>query len=301
MNQTTVLILTVFAFILNSCAQSKSETKSNDNTELINIVGTKVLFPKSSFTESKGLGGLANENNAMILVTELLNDSFESQANDLNKTSIEKSGGEILDIKQYKLDGFNAKQLIVKSPDSLKIRMVLFGDNDFCTFLSAKHFLNDEKSEKEIEYLLENVKYDKSIVVNPLALSPFVIDGTYNGFKHFTKSQNTHFYTRDGNKRINKEKDPSLAIVYGVLKNQSDFEQSFKQLTSLNDVIEFKTKRYGQDAYEGVFDLENGNKRYYLLLKNDLNYIMVRGTAMEEYEQTIADFKRFANQLKWKE
>ncbi|BAO56057.1 hypothetical protein NMS_2048 [Nonlabens marinus S1-08] len=300
MKQTTLLIFIVFAFILNSCGQNNSKTESIENSELINIVGTKVLFPKSSFTESKKIVGLVNANDAMILVTELLNDSFESQAKNLNKAFIERSGGEILDTKQYLIDGFNAKQLIVKSADSLKIRMVLFGDNEFCTFLTAKHFLNDEKSEKEIEFLLENVKYDKSIVVNPLALSPFIIDGNYNGFKHFTKSQNTHFYTRDGNERKNREKDPSLAIVYGVLRNESDFEKTFKELTSLNDVDKFKTERNGQDAYEGVFNLENGNKRYYLLLKNDLNYIMIRGTAMEEHEQTIADFKNFADQVKWK-
>lgn len=301
MKQATLFFLTVFTFILNSCGQSNSKTESIDNTELINIVGTKVLFPKSSFTESEKLVGLVNDSDAMILVTELLNDSFESQANKLNNSFIERSGGEILDTKQYQIDGFNAKQLIVKSSDSIKIRMILFGDNDFCALLTAKHFLNDGKSEKEIEFLLENVKYDKSIVVNPLAQSPFIIVGNYNGFKHFTKSQNTHFYTRDGNERVNREKEPSLAIVYGVLKNESDFEQIFKQLSSLNDVSEFKTERNGQDAYEEVFDLENGNKRYYLLLKNGLNYIMVRGTAMEQHEQTITDFKKFTEQVKWKD
>jgi hypothetical protein len=301
MKQTKVLLFTIFVFILNSCGQSNSKPESNENTELISIVGSKILFPKSSFKQSEKLVGLVNENDAMILVTELLNDSFESQANSLNNSFIERSGGEILDTKQYQIDGFKAKQLIVKSPDSLKIRLVLFGDKDFCTFLTAKHFLNDEKSEREIEFLLENVKYDKSIVINPLAQSPFIIVGNYNGFKHFTKSQNTHFYTRDGNRRANREKDPSLAIIYGVLKNESDFQQTFKQLTSLNDVEDFKIERNGQDAYEGVFDIENGNKRYFLLLKNSLNYIMVRGTAMEQHEQTIADFKKFAEQIKWKE
>lgn len=301
MKQTAILIFTVITCILSSCGQTSSGTKSSDNTELINIIGTKVLFPKSSFTESKRLIGLTNENDAMILVTELLNDSFESQANNLNKSFIEKSGGEILDIKQYKLDGFTAKQLIVKSSDSLKIRMVLFGDNDFCTFLTAKHYLNDEKSEKEIEYLLENVKYDKSITINLFAQSPFIIDGEYNGFKHFSKSQNTHFYTRDGNKRRNREKDPSLAIVYGVLKNKSEFEQSFKELTSHNDVSTYKIERNGREAYEGIFDLDNGSKRYYLLLEKDLQYIMVRGTALTDYDKTTIDFKKFASQIKWKE
>lgn len=301
MKQTTLLLFTVFAFILNSCGQNNSKTESNDNTELINIVGTKVLFPKSSFKESKKLVGLVNDNDAMILVTELLNDSFESQANNLNNSFIERSGGEILETKEYKLDDYNAKQLIVKSPDSLKIRMVLFGDNSFCTFLTAKHYLHDDKSENEIEYLLENVEYDKSIEVNPLALSPFIIDGNFKGFKHFTKSQKTHFYTRDGNERKNKKTEPSLAIVYGVLTNKSELEQSFKQLTELNDVSKYKIKRNDNDAYEGVFDLGNGQKRYLLLLENDLNFIMVRGTAMKEYDRTISDFKKFASQIKWKE
>ncbi len=301
MRQTSVIIFIALAFIISSCGQSSSETNSNDNSELVNVVGTKVSFPKSSFKASKGLSGLANENDAIILVTELLNDSYQSQANNLNKSFIERSGGEILDIKQYKLDGYNAKQFIVKSPDSLKIRMALFGDNSFCTFLTAKHYLHDDESEKEIEYLLEKVEYDKNIVVNPLALSPFIIDGDFKGFKHFTKSQKTHFYTRDGNERINKEKEPSLAIVYGVLTNKSELEQSFKQLTELNDVSKYKIQRNDNDAYEGVFDLGNGQKRYLLLLEYDLNFIMVRGTAMKEYDRTISDFKKFASQIKWKE
>lgn len=300
MKQTAALIFAVFSFILNSCGQSNSETKSINKSDLINIGGTKISFPKSSFTESKSFVGLANDNDGIILVTELLNDSFESQVKNLNKTFIEKSGGEILGVKEYRINGYEAKQLTIKSPDSLKIRMVLFGDNDFCTFITAKHFLNDEKSEKEIEYLLENVEYDKSIKVNSLALSPFIVDGDFKGFKHFSKSQNTHFYTRDGNKRINEDKDPSLAIIYGKLNTSSEFEQSFKQLTSVDNVAEFKTERNGREAYEGVFDLKNGNKRYYLFLENNLNYIIVRGTAMEDYEETIADFKKFANQIKWK-
>ncbi len=99
MRQTSVIIFTVFAFILNSCGHS--------NTELVNVVGTKVFFPKSSFVASKGLSGLANKNDAIILVTELLNDSFDSQVNSLDQSFIERSGGEILDTKEYKLDGNN--------------------------------------------------------------------------------------------------------------------------------------------------------------------------------------------------
>lgn len=291
-----LIFIILLSFVFTSCAQKKDKNE----LDFINIEGTRVLFPKSSsFTKPNDIVGLVNNSNAYVLVTEILNDSFENHINNSNNDYLEKDGSEILEAKDYKISGFDAKELIIKSPDSIKIRMLIFGDNSFCTTITSKHYLNDTQSEDEIKYLIDNLKYDKTLKIDPYKSSPFSLDDNNTRFKFFFKSQNTFFYTTNGKERKNRLKNPSLAIFYGKLRNET-LNDVFKHQTSFEDTHKYKKKINGYDAYECVYELSNKNKRYVLVLENKNTYIVVRGTAMENFDKTISDFKNFSHQIRLK-
>jgi len=287
--------------VLTGCSRNTQNVKSNTSDDLINIVGTRLSFPKSTFEASKEITGLKGENDALIFVTEIMNNSYESQLANLNISFIEKSGAEIIEQQEYSIDGYTAKKIVTKSPDGLKIRMILFGDSDFCTVITARHYLGDIGSEEEIEFLLDNIHYNANLKVNSLELSPFVIDGEYEGFKHFVRSQNTHFYTRDGKERINMNKDPSLSIMYGELSTGSIADSILKESLFAENPLKYKKMVNGYDAFEGVFEDEKGGREYILWLEENNRYIIVRGTAFVDIENTISDFKKFVYQIKFKE
>lgn len=300
MKNTRLIILAILSLTLNSCGQTKTDDIQLKESGMINITGTKVFVPKSSFAQSENLPKLSNDNNAILLVTELPNDNFENQAKNLPPPNIERSGAEIIDIESFKIDKYPAKKITIKSSAEEKILMLLFGDDTFCTMVTSIHKWNDKETEEEIKYILENIAYKENLTIDPLSTSPFIIVEAYQNFKHYSKSQNTHIYTRDGKERTNVDKDPSLAIIYGTLNDHDEFEEYFKKTTNIKSVKEYEIYRKDQEGYEGSFELENGNQGYYLLLRKNLNYILVRGTAMENHESTLKEFKNFASQIKWK-
>ncbi len=310
MKKAISFILLILTLIVCSCKENKpSELSEFKSKKMIQIPGSKVSFPQSSFSLSDKIVGLTKDNNALILITEMPNEDFQKSVKGQSRYIESRNSNTLLERKDLKIGKYEGVLWVFEEPNNTKIRTLLFGDPSFTVVITARHHLEDHVSDKEIKFLFANISYNDKIVLNPFERAPYYIDGDYNEFKNYQNSQNTHFYAKEG-EDLNPQK--SLAIIHGLMKNSSDFEKYYTQIW-LRKIKENGIKPYdinkdkltinGYEAYESIFEInDNGETKmeYFLFIHNGRKYIGVSAIATTNLEMEIIDFKKFSHQIKFK-
>jgi hypothetical protein len=310
MKKATSFFLIILTLLVSSCKQNKASDLSKfKDKKMIQIPGSKVSFPQSSFSLSDKIVGLTKDNNALILITEMPNEAFQKSVKGQSRYIESRNPNTLLERKDMKIGNYQGILWIFKEPNNTKIRTLLFGDSSFTIVITARHDLEDHVSDKEIEFLLANIIYDDRVTLNPLERAPYYIDGDYNDFKNYRNSQNTHFYSKEG-EDLNPQK--SLVIIHGLMKNSNDFENTYTQIWSKKikengikpyNINKDKLRVNGYEAYESIFEInDNGETKmeYFLFIHNGKKYIGVSAIATTNLEMEILDFKKFSHQIKFK-
>lgn len=305
MKTTTSLIFLLITLTFYSCKHDKVANTEN----LIHIPGSKVSFPKSSFSLSEQIVGLTKDNNALILITEMPNESFQKSVKGQSQFIESRNADTLLEKKDLKIGNYEGVLWVWEEANNTKIYTLLFGDPSFTIVITARHDIEDHVSDKEIKFLFANISYDDKMVLNPLERTPYYIDGDYDDFKNYRNSQNTHFYAKEG---VDLKTQKSLIIIHGLMKNSSDFENTYTQIWSKKikengikpyDINKDKLIINGYEAYESIFEIsdnEKTEKEYFLFIHNGRKYIGVSAIAATNIEKEIFDFKRFSHQIKFK-
>lgn len=310
MKKATSFFILVLTLIASSCKQNRpSDLSEFKDKKMVHIPGSKVSFPQSSFSLSDKIVGLTKNNNALILITEMPNEDFQKSVKGQSRFIESRNPNTLLERKDLKIGKYQGILWVFEEPNNTKIRTLLFGDSSFTVVITARHHLEDHVSDKEIKFLFANISYNNKIDINPLERAPYYIDGDYNDFKNYRNSQNTHFYSKEG-EDVNPQK--SLVIIHGLMKDSNDFEKTYAQIWSKKikenglkpyDINKDKLTINGYEAYESIFEInDNGETKmdYFLFIHNGRKYIGVSAIATTNLEMEIFEIKKFSHQIKFK-
>lgn len=303
------LLFSALTLSLPSCAQEPPKEQSKQ-IEFIEIPNSRVSFPVSNFKTEPNLIGLIKGEKAVIQVMEVMDDTYENQAKNMDPKSLEQRGGVIIDERDLTVANYTAKYLSAKSPDARKLTMLLFGDSTFCVMLSAvNNSVYDTETDKEIEYLLANVKFDRNKKIDPLFSAPFEIIGD-SSFKHAGFSVGLHYFTKTGEFTKGEKVSPFVVINSGPMGDESElgplFEYTIQSLEQYGSKIETpikveKTTLNGYPAYQETFEMESDGVKdlfYLLVLYSNNVYVIFQGKA--ENKSDLEEIKYFGNAIRFK-
>ena len=298
MRKISILFLFIL-FLFNFSCNKKGN-------ELIHIPGSKVSFPKSSFDLENDLIGLKKDHNTVILITEMPNEDIQESIKGFEKS--DESENSSSKRREVLIDNYKGVHWITEETNNTKIHLLIFGNSNFSVVVTARHKSDDKESEDEILFLLENLNYDEDLIVNPLDRAPFYIAES-SEFKNFRNSQNTHFYGKEGKSTKPEE---TIFIFHGKISGQIEFENSYNSIWT-NKINDYEIESYnieldrikinGHSAFESIFEfIDDGilKKEYLLFFHNGENYIGLSGIATNDFDNEIASFRKFANQIKFK-
>ena len=136
----TKILTTIFICIsIISFGQESNNKSSNDITTTktnkhLNIPGTRVfIIPPLGFVTSTKLPAIENGNKAIIQAMDLIGGSFYTNAATFSRKKFELKGLKVLEYKEFKLNKYPAKMVLIQGESQTKMYNLVFGDSTFST------------------------------------------------------------------------------------------------------------------------------------------------------------------------
>lgn len=288
----------------------------NNQTEnkYINIKGTKLsIIPPKGFSESKSIIGLEKNITTAIQVMDLVGGNFESNTATFTISEFQKKGISVLESKDLKVDGFNAKYAHIKGADENERVLLVFGDSTFSAMVIAL-FPTSSRNEllQEIKNSFFKIKYNKKLIINPFKSSAFKVENNLSKFKFAKESANMFIFSENGIKKESYDDEPMVMITSYTIDNSMKKENIIKDMQ--NGLIEqgyikkeikniSKKSINNYDTMEVEFYCEHKSKielTFMTVLINKSKAIVFYGITTNNFEENIIEFKKLTNNLKIK-
>lgn len=271
-----------------------------------NIPGTRlyVVLPDSFTIITNELTGIIKDSSQFIQVTDLIGDNFYVNTKGLTKENLAQSpGAKLLAYKELKVSGFSAKLLLRQFDSLTKIYTLVFGDSTFCTTLVAFCAINDAKTPREFEGIFKSVFYDTLEIIDPFALAKFRLNDSKSIFKFAKSRDNNYTYSIGGIKKESYEHSPHVE-VFSTLADGMSLRSFANALASV--VVKPVIKHLGEGKTNGFPSLEreiegtiNGEHHhlYELAVLIDDTIVIVTGTANDNFDKYLSEFKKLSNTI----
>jgi len=325
-----ILLLSILAVISFSCkgnkkgtdqkldAENQSQTVSVSDTitniktnKYTNIPGTKMFVVLPEGFKETVPGTYINSNEAGLVINQLDGGSFYTNAKDMSRGTYEQMGMNVLDYKEFSLNGYPAKYVHCQTDYSQAAYNLAFGDSTFSVLLMGMHPLSDEVSGKKIRDAILSSVYDENYKVNYEDATRFTMDNSKSRFKMFAYTGGSFMYSIDGNKNVKLGKDSQITIAQLSatdisLSDISAMMNSFLQkygLSEVTPVSESKAVINGTEAIEQVLQAKvqgNATQVYILCQQKNDKAIIFTGLASSNMDASIAEFRKLAHSIKFK-
>lgn len=277
------------------------------------IPGTKLsLSPPEGFVVATNFSGFQHEElGASILVVEIPGP-FSEVKSGFTAVGLAEKGMKELSRETPDFNGSTALYLKAsqEAHDILYHKQILvFGDEEKTVLVTANYPDFNSKIEAEVKKALFSTKYNEGQETDPLAAVDFTIDVSSTGFTFAKFMAGTLLYTSDG--KIPSQ-GPGFMAGASVAPITSDHkEYSLKRLKELPDgktnVVQEITP-VTIDNLEGYEIVAHGKTEdgkaqlmyQVMLFKEKGYYYMMVGTATDDFETNLANFKTAARTFKRK-
>lgn len=278
----------------------------------INIPGTRLLIiPPKGFVISKSIVGLENEN-AMIQVMDLIGGNYESNTATFTKSGFENKGIKVIEFKEIKIDGFKGKFAHLDGGNGMESINVVFGDTSFSTMVIAPITALNKNLIVTLKNAILNIKYDKTITIDPLASSFFKIDANESKFKFAKSTANLFIYSENGIVKDAYKDEPMVMIstlpkdatlskemiiksmIDGLIRNGFSLKEEKKPVNGTINGFESIEVEY-------IAEQKGKTKLIYLtVVSNSQNSIAFYGFTESDFENNLEEFKKLSHSLRFK-
>lgn len=287
---------------------------NQNGNKYVTIKGTKLsIIPPKGFSESDEIIGLEKDEESIIQVMDLVGGNFESNTATLTISEFQKKGISVLEFKNLKIDGFKAKYANIKGADDDERAILVFGDSTFSATLIAI-FPSTSKNEllEDIKNSFFNVKYDKTLKIDPFANSNFIVEKNNSKFKFAKASANMFIFSENGNIKESYNSEPIVMISTYPFDREMSKEKLIEDMQSgliEQGYIKKTIKNMSDKSINGYDSLEvefygEHNSKYMLTFMTVLvegNKVLVfYGNAESDFIGNIREFKKLTSTLKIK-
>lgn len=293
-----------------SVAIWSQDTVTTEGKQL-NIPGTKVFItPPSGFQISSSFSGLVNNEVGTIQIMDLDGGSFDSNAAKFTKQALEKGGLTILEYKDFKHEGFDAKWVYMTK--DIKSMALVFGDDSFSVLAMALMNTNDEKVINEIKAGLLSITYQKELKVDSFQNLLFELDDSQTALKFAKKAGPVWLYSKQG-KLENIGGDHPMVMVMTIPISGSTNPKS--AVTSVLSSLEGKGWSDAKVLSEST-DPVNGLEGYTTVLQGKMKgsdvlffaesvkvgatFVLVQGFSRKDFKEDLILFQELAKTIKAK-
>jgi hypothetical protein len=316
----SILIITFLTLLLSSSCNLKKPAvytlSDNIKTKITKehrcVIGTHVyMIPPKDFANSKGYPGFENLDKGGIQVFDMVGDNFYGNNNSFSKEKIEKKGGKVEEIKELKINGFDAQYALVQADVPIKRLIFIFGDSTFSVMVLANFDKKDLDLEKQIKKTIETIYYDKKVKINPFSNAPFEIIDNNSRFQFTGFNTNMYSFSIESKQKQNDTNNPNISIM--ILPRVNETAKSIS--TSLNQSLErigymidnIIDGKYQDKDGTKVFDTQvygtfkNEKKLIYrYIIEDKESAIVILGSASKNFEESVKEFSLFASSVKRK-
>lgn len=310
MNKLLALLFTFWAF--TSCGHSLKEHSSESVTNLNtinhrNFPGTKVFIDlPTEYKVSKSLPAFLKGEDAVIHAIDLVGGNFYKNAATFTKEKFEQNGLKVFDFREFEVNNYPAKMVMLQIDQENKMYSVIFGDSTFSATISGVYALNDTETENLIEKAVHTTYYDKKFKVDPFEIAIFQLDDTKSLFKFSNFSASFYTYTLKGEKKEPTEVDPRFSVGTRPLEGKTlqeiaDESSSFVINATIKNVALNKVN--GLESFKRTIYGDINGKPSVLfqhIVIIDESAIVMRGIAVDNFERYISEFENLANTIKIK-
>ncbi|HLG38358.1 MAG TPA: hypothetical protein VI461_01780 [Chitinophagaceae bacterium] len=280
------------------------------------VAGTKVsLIPPKGFTASKSFSGFQNEDGLSIMVSELPAD-YTTIVKSFTADALKAKGMTLID--QQTIDFRNAKATLVKvnqkaNGTTYLKQILIFGDSSKTVMINGIYPEEFKTFETAIKNSLLSAYYNPDQIDNGENAADFKIDVSGTPFKFTKYLAGSLSYTTDG-QIPTKSADKGILVVAGSIGNTAEGDKKqfatarMKMLPrgesieitetnpiSINRLNGYELVGYGKDG--------TGKKQLVylavLFTKTD-EYYMVNGSAIENLDSFLANFRKIVKTFKLK-
>jgi hypothetical protein len=312
------LLISILFIFLTSCRQYNIpdvvENRKTDKHLLVS--GTRLyLIPSNDIDIENNHIKLSNSSNIKLSVKDIINEDFFRYTASISKEYAEANKVNVILFKQFFIDTYNAKVLIVQKNGSKERAYTLaFGDTTFSLSMFCTYPAYNKKLESEIIKTSLTAVYDKNIKDDPFQYSRFTVDLDSSNFKYNKSTLDNYFFTTSNNPDDDNE---ASFFIIKQLKNNNPTYDSLKAindnlLNSEKKVFQFSSikieafrplKINGCNVIEmyGYANVDNRKVLIYnfIIGKND-NILTLNAYVPKEYEKHLAQIQKISNSLKLK-
>jgi len=313
---------------LNFFSRSNKTNKLNENEDIQNIFDsitnsktynhiyiptTKIfLVPPENYQFIEKMQRFQKDDNTYFQIVEMPGVDFNK--NELTKENFEAKGAKIYNWKDFFLNRYSAKLIILQENYLSKNIFLSFGDSSFSAMAAGYCLINDTLSEKEILQSLNSIYYDTSISIDYLSHAKFEIDLKNTNYQFAKYASNTYVYTEEGILDDNNPYQNSF-MVSQIISNGIDENtlgnyslsliESFEQQGLNIEITTSESKKVNDyNGYIIIGDAYHEEKqaKVYLQVIADFNStISFTGIIGENQKETMKLFESISKTLKIKE
>ena len=307
-----IAILLLCFTTLNACGQSTANNAKAGKQ--VNIPGTRLFInPPEGFKVASNFAGLQKDNYTGLQVYDLVGGNYYTNAATFSREAFEQKGVTVFDYKETTINGYPAKYIYMQADATAKTYALVFGDTTFSATIMAFCPAADEEVSRRIRKAILSVTYNKKLKVDPFATAVFKLDDSKSKFKFAKASANVFIYSVNGvNKETYGDDEPMLMVNTLPADNTTTPSSIGGMLIGSLEKYGFTDKKLsyeltdkvnGYNAYEAVvYGNLKGQKTaiYQLVLLNKDKLVAIQGTAKNNYDSTIQDFKHLARTVTFK-
>lgn len=304
---TKFLTILFVCLTLISCGQTPKSKPATDITTTksskhLNIPGTRVfVIPPTGFTTSTSLPAIEKGNQGLLQAMDLVGGSFYTNAATFSKEKFEQKGVKVFEYKEFKLNNYPAKMVLIQGDPQTKMYNLVFGDSTFSTSVMGVFATNDNQTGEQIKQAIQSIYYDKTFEVNPFATAPFKLDDTKSIFKFAKFAASTYMYSIDGVKKDSYDNEPYFMVLAAptegaTLKSIVDDMANVLKNSTIKNISETKTN--GLQSYKReVYGELNGKPA--LLFQHVVligeSAVVMQGIADDNFEKYVVEFEKLSN------
>ncbi len=250
------------------------ETNAQTTKEI--VAGTHVMLtPPEDFIKAKNFTGYQKGEEAIINVMDLNGGNYYSNAASFKRETFEAKGLIVSEFEELKIDGYEAKLVVLKADANLIAINVVFGDSTFSVMITGTYSTLEPKIGEQVKASLLSASYKKDIEIDPFANTFFSFNDTESELKFMQANANMFIYTINGSSDNQFEK-PTLIVLpvpYDNMTSLKKMAESMieqfkgKGLTEVEEVSYSGDSVNGYNSYQKVVKGTMGGKKVNLFIK----------------------------------
>lgn len=292
---------------LVSCGQTPKNKPTSDitntkTTKHLNIPGTRVfVIPPAGFVTSTTLPAFEKGNQGLLQAMDVAGGNYYTNAATFSKEKFEQKGVEVLEYKEFKINSYPARMVLIQGDPQTKMYSLVLGDSTFSTSVMGVFATDDNQTGEQIKQAIQSIYYDKTFEVNPFATAPFKLDDTKSIFKFAKFSASMYMYSIGGVKKDAYDNEPYFMALAAPTEGETlkaiadDMANVIKDATMKN-ISETKTNGL-QSFRREVYGTLNGKAAvlFQQVVKIGESAVIMQGVADDNFEKYISEFEKLAN------